>query len=320
MDNEKKAVLLASVAVLCWATVATAFKMAQDTLTSFGLTFVASVTALVVFSVIMTIRRKWGLVARITVRNLEYFAVIGLVNPAAYYLILMRSYKLLPGQVAQPVNYMWPVVLLVLLAAFAKKPIKRKCYVGMAMSLAGVVIIAMGNSSAHSDAGYDFPQGIGFGFASAVLWATYWMLSNVRKRRDTITFLFMGFLFGSFYLLLLWAFGMDICLPGREEALNEGFLWAVYVGLFEMALPFITFGMALELTSNPTFVNQMCYAGPFLSLFFLSFIRGEEIKTVTYLGLVMIVGGIIYNKYFVKEEKQITASQQNQDSRDENSN
>ena len=67
-----------------------------------------------------------------------------------------------------------------------------------------------------------------------------------------------------------------------------------------MGIPFLTFGMALRLTKNPALVNQMCYLSPFLSLFLIAMVLGENIAPATYAGLALIVAGLVYNQYFVK--------------------
>lgn len=94
----------------------------------------------------------------------------GLLNPVAYYLVLFKAYDLLPAQVAQPINYAWPIVLLILLALFAGQPIPKKKYIGMFVSLAGVALISIGT-------GFNGEMSVsteGFLLAalSAVLWAT----------------------------------------------------------------------------------------------------------------------------------------------------
>ena len=57
-----------------------------------------------------------------------YFPLLGLLNPVAYYLVLFKSYDLLPAQVAQP--------------------IQPKKYIGMAISLGGVAMISLGGGQA----------------------------------------------------------------------------------------------------------------------------------------------------------------------------
>jgi drug/metabolite transporter (DMT)-like permease len=50
-------------------------------------------------------------------------------------------------------------------------------------------------------------------------------------------------------------------------------------------------------------VNQLCYLSPFLSLFFVSTVLGEQIVPTTYIGLVLIVAGIVFNEYLVKPKQ-----------------
>ena len=120
MKNDNKAIVYACLAVLSWSTVATAFKVALRSLTYFELLLVASLTSLVIFTVLLTFQRKWKLVCSLSAKQWGYFSGMGLLNPVAYYLSLFSAYSLLPAQVAQPINYAWPIVLLILLALFCR--------------------------------------------------------------------------------------------------------------------------------------------------------------------------------------------------------
>ena len=144
MKKNTQAILLALVAVLSWSTVATAFKIALTYLTHFEMLLIASVTSVLIFSIVLTFQGKWELVGKLTNKQWKELAFQGFLNPAAYYLILFKAYDMLPAQVAQPVNYAWPIVLLILLAIFAKQPIPSKKYIGMVISMAGVVMISLG--------------------------------------------------------------------------------------------------------------------------------------------------------------------------------
>lgn len=295
MTSNNKSILLASVAVLSWSTVATAFKVALSYLTHFEMLLVASFTSLAIFAVVLTVQRRWGAVKALPRRTWGYFALLGLLNPVAYYLVLFKSYDLLPAQVAQPVNYFWPIFLLVLLALFAKQRIPAKKYVGMFISLGGLVLISagggqMGNLEIS-------PFGLFLGLMSAVLWATYWMVNNKNSHKaDATIACFMSFLFGSIYLAI------GALFVGVNLHTLPGILSGMYVGAFEMGIPFICFGLAIRTTNNPALVNQLCYLSPFLSLFFVSTILGEQIVPTTYIGLSLIVAGIVFNEYFAKSK------------------
>lgn len=143
--NNTRAIIYACIAVLSWSTVATAFKIALTHLTHFEMLLIASCTSLLIFALLLTFQKKWKLLSALPARQWGYFALLGLLNPVAYYLVLFKAYDLLPAQVAQPINYAWPIVLLILLALFAHQPIPPKKYIGMFISLGGVVLISVGS-------------------------------------------------------------------------------------------------------------------------------------------------------------------------------
>lgn len=307
MKENNKSILLAIVAVLSWSTVATAFKKSLENLSPYGMLLIASITSLLIFIVTITVQRKWGQISSLSKRTWGYFALLGLLNPVAYYLVLFKSYDLLPAQVAQPVNYFWPILLLILLAIFTKQAIPVKKYIGMFISLGGLILISAGGQQSDS---MEIPAfGLVLGLMSALLWASYWMVNNKNKNKaDATTACFMSFLFGSIYLTLgAPLIGIEGLLAKATtdftpDPLN-GILSGMYVGAFEMGIPFICFGLAMRKTNNPALINQLCYLSPFLSLFFVSTILGEAIVPSTYIGLTLIVLGIVFNEYFVKKKK-----------------
>lgn len=293
MNVSNKSVLFASLAVLSWSTVATAFKMSLMHLTHFEMLLVACLTSLLIFTIVITVQRKWRLIAGFSQKQWLFYAGLGLLNPVAYYLVLFKAYDLLPAQVAQPINYAWPIVLLIMLAMFAGQPIPKKKYIGMFLSLSGVACISLGGGNA--DGMSLSVSGLMLAAFSAVLWASYWMINNIRKvETDGMVSLFATFLFGSIYLIV------GALFVGVDLNTMPGVLSGMYVGAFEMGIPFIFFGLAMRITDNPALINQLCYLSPFMSLFFISVVLGEQIVMTTYIGLILIVSGIVFNQYFVK--------------------
>lgn len=299
VTDNNKAIIYGIIAVLSWSTVATMFKMALRYYTHYEMLLVASFTALFIFSVAITIQRKWSVLKKIPSKQWGKFALIGLLNPLAYYLVLFKSYSLLPAQIAQPINYSWPIVLLVLLSIFTRTAIPKAKYLGMVFSLAGVALISLG-SGAMSGNSLPF-SGLLLAFLSAFLWAAYWIVNNLNKEVDFIVALFLSFLFGSIYLLIGAVF-VDV-----DFYSIPGLLSSIYVGAFEMGIPFIFFGLAIRKTQNSALINQLCYLSPFISLFLINLVLGERIYITTYLGLFLIVFGIIFNEYLVKyfKKKQV---------------
>lgn len=295
MNGNTKSILLASTAVLSWATVATAFKIALEHLTVFNMLLLSTWTAVLIYAIMMTVEKKWQELFAMPLKLTVQTALLGLLNPVIYYLVLFRAYDMLPAQMAQPLNYAWPIVLLVLLAVFNHEKISGKKYIGMLISVSGVVCISLGGGGVKGGVSV---AGIAMALFSAVLWATYWLLNNrLKDKVDTTMSLFLGFFAGAVVLAVGGLF------VGIEINSVEGLLSGIYIGCFEMGIPFLTFGMALRITKNPALINQMCYLSPFLSLFLIAVVLGETIVPTTYVGLALIVAGLIFNSNFAKKSE-----------------
>ncbi|HZJ81056.1 MAG TPA: DMT family transporter [Dysgonamonadaceae bacterium] len=284
-----------AIAVASWSTVASAFKIGLRYYSYYELLLVAAVTASMIFALVITIQRKWYLLKSINRKEWILFAITGLLSPAGYYLILFQAYDLLPAQIAQSINYSWAIVLTLLLALVTRQRIPLLKYLGMAISLGGVALISLGSDTI---VGVKLSiLGLLLAFLSAFVWASFWILNKKSEHIDNILALFISFFFGSLFLLVGLLF-IDVQLYS-----SKGLLSAIYVGLFEMVIPFIFFGLALKKTDNPALINQLCYLSPFISLFIIRSVLGEQIYFTTFIGLVLIVGGILFNEYGVRRIK-----------------
>lgn len=289
MTKNQKAILAASAAVLSWSTVAAAFKTALTYYSHYEMLTVAALTATVIFAIAITLQKKWSQFTTMMYRDWGALALLGLFSPTLYYLILFSAYEQLPAQVAQPINYCWPIFLVILLAAVMHKPVRPRLYIGMALSFAGVAVISLGGGAIEGELSI---FGLLLAFTSAVLWAVYWIANeHLKGDLDESVKLFGSFLFGSLYLLI------GLAWVPASFASAQGALASVYVGAFEMGVPFLFFSIALKNASNVATVNQMCYIAPFLSLFFISIIVGEKILSSSYIGLSLIIFGVIFNQY-----------------------
>lgn len=294
MKENSKALLFTAIAVASWSTVASAFKIGLKHYNYFELILVSAITAVLIFAVVLTFQRKWHLLKKLTKKEIGSHALTGLLNPAFYYLILFKSYDLLPAQIAQPINYFWPILLAILLAIIEKKRIPAFKFIGMMISFFGVVMISVGPESVT---GVQLSKlGVFLAFFSAFLWATFWIVNRKNKNVDSVLGLFLSFVFGSLYLLV-----GSLFVPVQLGSL-QGLLSSVYVGMFEMAVPFIFFGLALQKTNNPALTNQLCYLSPFISLFIIHAVLGETIFFTTYMGLFLIVFGILLNEFLGKRK------------------
>ena len=156
----------------------------------------------------------------------------------------------------------------------------------------GVVIIATGGDLRTLQV--DDPLGVALALGSTLLWALYW-LGNARSRLDPVLGLTLGFAVGSPLVFLWTALVSDL----RIDA--AGLLGAAYVGAIEMGFAYALWLTALRLGDSTARIANLIFLAPFLSLLFIRFVLGEPLRAATPLGLVLIVGGLLWQRR-VKEE------------------
>ena len=227
-------------------------------------------------------------------RQYLYAASLGFLNPFFYYLILFKAYAQLPAQVAQPINMTWPIVLTVISIPLLGQRITLKSIMALLISFSGVVLI----SSQGGGSNFNMSQvpGILLCLGSAVIWSLFWIL-NVRDNRDEIVKLFLNFSFALLYLVAVILF--------TDKGFPKGFhawFWAGWVGFFEMGLAFIFWLKALQLTETTDKISNLIYISPFISLFFIHYFIGEPVYMTTVYGLVLIIGGIAFQRIKLKKK------------------
>jgi len=272
--------------VFFWATVATAFKIALNEISNLQLLLIASSTALIVCFIELIRTKKLNLLGESLLSKSTIFrgAWQGLMNPFIYYLILFKGYSLLPAQIAQPLNFSWQIVLMILMAIFLKQKLHFNQVIGVLVSFSGIIMLSLNNSADISGKLSVF--GLGLIIASTIIWATYWLL-KINEKQDSVIELFVSFLFGTIYLVVVSLF-----TPMEFPPLKP-LLAGIYAGMFEMGITFILWSKALKLATNRVTLTQLIYLSPLLSLLLIHFILGEKIGVLTVVGLFLIIGGIL---------------------------
>jgi drug/metabolite transporter (DMT)-like permease len=285
MDNQKKAYLYAMMTVLLWATVASAFKITLRFMTFFQMLLWASFVSMAALLVIILLQGKWRLLTASKKGDYLHSAVLGFLNPFLYYLILFKAYSLLPAQEAQPLNWTWPIMLVLLSTVILGQRVRFATVLAILVSFSGVLVI----STRGDILGLRFsnPTGALLALSSSLIWALYW-LYNVKDNRDDIVKLFLNFSFGFLFTLLAVLLFSEWTRPALP-----GLLGSIYIGLFEMGITFVFWLKALSLSRTTAQVSHLIYLSPFLSLFVIHFAVGEAIIPSTIIGLALIVAGVI---------------------------
>jgi drug/metabolite transporter (DMT)-like permease len=285
MERQNGGLIPAAAAVLLWSTIATAYKLSLRALAPLPLLCWAATVSFLLLCLLRILSGGRTILPSCTPRELAASALLGLLNPFLYYLLLLQAYARLLAQTALVLNYTWPLFMALLAVPILRRRLRRRSLAALLASFAGVLIIVTrgqpGGIRLTDTAGTILAVG------SAVCWALYWLL-NMRDRRAVIDKLCLNFLFGTVYAWLAAAVSRQILLPSAL-----GLAGAAWLGVFEMGLTFLLWLRALEATRSPAMLGNIAYLVPFVALIPLRFILGERLLASTFWGAGLIVAGIL---------------------------
>jgi len=288
MSKQKRAYFYAIIAVVFWSTAASAFKISLRYSDVLPLLFYASIASTTVLFCLLLFLKKLNLLQ--TLRKEDYLrsALLGLLNPFLYYLVLLKAYSILRAQEAQTLNFIWPITLVLLSIPLLGQKIKLRSILAIIISFLGVFVIS--TRGAILGLKFTSASGVSLAVGSSVIWALFWIY-NVKSQGDEIVRLFLNFTFGSSYIFVSMLLFSELQIPNPNAILG-----AIYIGLFEMGITFSAWLKALKLSETTAYVANLIYLVPFLSIIIIRFVVGEEILYSTIVGLTLIVAGIILQK------------------------
>ncbi len=281
MQRDRTAILFGLGAVGLWSTVATAFKLALETLSPLELMWLASLVSWLLIGGLVTAQGLLGQALRGSWRTALW---AGLMNPVAYYLVLFAAYDRLPGQEAMALNYTWALAMAFLAIPILGHRLTARDLLAGLIAYAGVWVIATRGAVLNVQFADGF--GVTLALASTLLWALYWLLA-ARDPRPPLVAQWQNFSVAVPVMTVLMLLGPGFQWHGWE-ALGAG----VYVGLFEMGIAFVLWQQAMLRTSRAARVSNLIFLSPPVSLLLLFFIVGEPILPSTLIGLMLILGGL----------------------------
>ncbi len=295
MNNKNKSYTYALSAILLWSTVATAFKVSLRYMTPEMLLFIGGITAIVVLGFISFFTGDYKNILNLDAKGLKSSAINGFLNPFLYYIVLFKAYSMLPAQIAQPLNYLWPIMLILLSVPLLGQKLKLESVISAIIGFVGVYVI----STRGDIFGFNIenPLGVILASASSIIWALYWIFTQKDKRPEIVK-LFYNFLFGVFYTFIY-----VLIFSEFKPIENYGYIASIYVGFFEMGITFFLWMKAMQLSKRNDEISNLVFLSPFLALIFIYFILHEQIYYTTYIGLVLIVSSIFVKQIKLSKKK-----------------
>ena len=283
--SARKAFILAILAVLFWSTSPTAFKIGlrhQDTLQLLtGATF----TSFLVLGILLLPGKRYMELARFRWPDIGFSMLMGLLNPVAYYLILFKAYTILPAQVAQPLNMIWPIVLVIISIPLLKQKISWKSIGAMIVSFSGIIVLSLQGGSGGRDP--ENRLGIILALSTSFIWAIYFIY-NTRDKKDPVARLFLNFFFASIILMAMGILRGNLIIV-TPQALGS----AIYVGVFEMGITFVLWLLAMHYAPSSDRISNLVFMAPFINLLIVKLVLNETIFLTTLYGIILLISGIL---------------------------
>lgn len=272
-----KADLFTIGAVLLWATLASLATLLSDIppflLTGIGL-LIGSAVCLPALRFVIT---PW----KIPVRTL-FLGVYGLFG---YHFMLFLALQTAPAVEANLVNYLWPLLIVLLSPLFTKSLKLNLRYVLAALSgFAGAVIAITYNSSGPASSSVEI--GYLFALAAAVIWATYSLATTKVPSFPTPAIGLFALVSG------LLAIGAHFVFEPAATISSSDWILLVLLGAGPLGGAFYLWDAALKI-GDPRRIGLLAFLTPLLSTVLLVLVSGDSLSWQLLAATSLIVGGAL---------------------------
>jgi drug/metabolite transporter (DMT)-like permease len=221
--------------------------------------------------------------------------MVGVYGLFGYHLMLFIALQTAPAVEANLVNYLWPLLIVVLAPLFRrhlKLGVRHVIAAGAGFVGAAIAITSSGGVSA----GVGLEIGYLFALAAAVIWATYSLLTTKLPTFPTSAIGLFGLVSG------VLAIGAHFLLEAPAVISSSDWVLLVILGLGPLGGAFYFWDAALKI-GDPRRIGLLAFLTPLLSTTMLLIVSGRELSWQLLVATVLIVGGAVLGSRSTSEPK-----------------
>ena len=212
--------------------------------------------------------------------------LLGVYGLFGYHAALFIALSTSPSVQANLVNYLWPLLIVLLAPLFSKKvKLNLRVVIGGLMGFIGASLAILSGSSSDGL----FYSGYLFAFMAAIVWSTYSLATNRIGSFPTPAVGLFALVSGILSIAMHFVFETQVSL--------SSFDWMILVllGLGPLGAAFYLWDYAIK-RSNPQEIGLLSFLTPLLSTGFLLVVTGQSLSWLLAIAAALIVGGSLIGR------------------------
>jgi drug/metabolite transporter (DMT)-like permease len=212
--------------------------------------------------------------------------LLGVYGLFGYHAALFIALSTSPSVQANLVNYLWPLLIVLLAPLFSRNnKLSLPVVLGGLMGFVGASVAILSGSTSDGL----FYSGYLFAFLAAVIWSTYSLATNRVGSFPTPAVGLFALIAGLLSLAMHFIFETPVAL--------SGFDWMILIllGLGPLGAAFYFWDYAIK-RSNPQEIGLLSFLTPLLSTGLLLVITGQSLSWLLAIAAALIVGGSLIGR------------------------
>ena len=207
--------------------------------------------------------------------------LLGIYGLFGYHFLLFLAFRTAPAVQANLVNYLWPLLIVVLAPLFNKHTqLQLRQVIAALAGFAGAALVMTRGKAISAD----FDVGYLAALASAFIWATYSLMTQKVKAFHTAAIGTFGLVSGVLSLACHVALETSVALSAQDVGL------LIWMGLGPLGVAFYLWDAALK-NGNAQHIGLLSFITPLGSTVLLLIDRQEALTPLVAMAGLLIVGG-----------------------------